>query len=77
MWIILHPVSGERLCGDNKRRWLATFGTYKECVRTYHHKGHAQRMANKHKVNGQTHIIRIGDGQSIDASGCILELKIL
>jgi len=78
MWIILHPVNGARFCKDNKWRTFALFGSYNSCVKTYKHKGHAQRKASQiayrdSTTNRQTYIVFVGKNQSIDASGLIIE----
>jgi hypothetical protein len=73
MWIVLHPKTGDRLCKDNKWRSFANFGTYRSCVKTFKNKGHAQNAADKVRVDGETHIIRIGEGQTMNACGKIIE----
>ena len=71
-WIILHPENGWRYCKDGKWREIALGGTFRFCVKIYKTQGHAQRQANRIKVNGKTHIISLGHNQEMDASGRII-----
>lgn len=73
MWIVVHPKNGDRLCKDGKWRDFACFGTYSCCVKTFKHKGNAQNAADRFRVNGETYIVYIREGEKIDASGRIWE----
>jgi len=71
MWMVIHPETGARLCKDHKWRNFALFGTYSSCVKFYKRKGNAQRVADRFRVNGQTHIICLMEDETMDASGKI------
>ena len=75
VWIVLHPENGARLCKDHCWRDFACFGTYKECVKFYKRKGYAQRIANRYKVAGKTHIVSLSEGETMDASGRIQKVS--
>ena len=34
-FVVKHPETGARLCGDNRWREFAHFGTFRSCVKTY------------------------------------------
>jgi hypothetical protein len=75
--IVICPISGRRLCRDNKWREFANFGTYPECVKIFKYPKAALKAGARYRIkpaqSGDTlnQIVYLYDGDSMDASGKI------
>ena len=73
MFVVVHKDNG-RLCKDGLFRSFAHFGTFPECVRTYRHRGHAERRQRLLELRGEKgtlSVVEIPTGQAMDACGRI------
>lgn len=72
--IVVCPVTGDRLCRDNRWRSFANFGTYSSCVKTYRLTHAAlragERFRHPHNTGRDINlVICLHEGDSMDASG--------
>ena len=74
--IVVCPVTGARLCQDNRWRQHANFGTYPSCVKMWRLTHAALRAAERFRHPQNTGpdvslVVHLHDGDSMDASGRI------
>jgi len=71
--IFIINTNGSRLCGDNRWRNFAMFGSFHSCVKTYKTVSGAKRTAKR--LKGKVVEIPSSDDvrRSVDASGNVIE----
>lgn len=73
--IVICPVTGNRLCRDNRWRGFANFGTGSTCVKEYRYVKSALKAGEKYRIKKAepceaiASVIHLHEGDSMDAAG--------